>query len=1118
MSFRSLRAGLALALALGAAGTQASTSGVVISQVYGGNGSAYVNDYVELFNGGAAPVDIAGWSVQYASATGGGNFSANGVSVLSGVLQPGQYTLVRLGPTSGTGAALPTPNIAGSTATNLAGTGGKVVLANVSTGLACNGSSTPCNATQLAQIVDLVGWGSANYFEGSVGPATTAGTALIRNAGGCADTNRNGSDFASGTPAPRTSASALAPCGGPQPIVPVCPASASAGLGVGGSVALAASDGDSLVNAAEITSTPVAGLSLGGFSAATAAGGTASVTLSIAATTAAGAYPVTVRFANGDGQTASCTVNVTVADAGPYTPTYQIQGSGSTSPLVGQGVTTRGIVTLVTNNGYFIQDETGDGDPATSDGLFVFTSSAPTVSAGRRVQVTGTVAEFDVSLSTSNPAAEARPLTELTGITATVDLGSGSITPTAVTLPLASAADFERYEGMLVTVDGPLTVSQNYFQGRYGQVTVSAGGRLRKPTNLHRPGSAQALALADLNARSTLLLDDGTSLQNPNPTPYIGADNTLRAGDTLAAITGVIDYGLATNDAGSLSLYRIQPAAPVVFTRANARPAAPSPGGGLKVASFNVLNYFTTFGNGRTASGQSGQVCTQGGSTPSASLCRGADNQAEFDRQRTKIVKAMAAIGADVFGLMEIQNNGDTAVQNLVAALNAELGGGSYAVVPPPPSTGTDAIRVAMIYKTGALSLAGASMSDGSAIHNRPPFAQAFSAGGQTFSVVVNHFKSKNCDGASGADLDQGDGQGCYNDRRKQQANALLAFIADVKAAAADDDVLVIGDLNAYAAEDPVNILVQGGLVDQVTRFDAQAYSYVFDGEAGTLDHALASPTLAAQVSGAAHWHINADEPSIIDYNTEFKAPDTGCTATCPPDLYSASAYRSSDHDPVVVGLALANPLQPQTITFNAPLDRALDSGAFTASASASSGLAVSFSGSTPAVCTVSPAGLVTLVATGTCTLTASQAGDSVHAPAAPVTRSFSVTAAPQAQSISFGAIANRPLGSAAVLLSASASSGLAVSFSSLTPSVCSVSGNSATLLAVGTCSVAANQAGDASWAAAPQVVQSFGITAAGSGNADIPTLPEWGLILLGGSLLVQGLRVQGLRRRRQRG
>ena len=150
--------------------SQASTQGVVISQVYGGNGATFNRDYVELFNASTQPVDISGWSVQYSSATGTGLFSTNGISVLNGVLQPGQYYLVGLA-TAVNGAALPTVDAPGTT--NMSGTAGKVVLVNTSAGLACNGSSTPCNASQQLQIVDLVGFGTANYAE------TQAATACL---------------------------------------------------------------------------------------------------------------------------------------------------------------------------------------------------------------------------------------------------------------------------------------------------------------------------------------------------------------------------------------------------------------------------------------------------------------------------------------------------------------------------------------------------------------------------------------------------------------------------------------------------------------------------------------------------------------------------------------------------------------------------------------------------------------------------------------------------------------------------------------------------------------------------------------------------------------------------
>jgi predicted extracellular nuclease len=525
------------------------------------------------------------------------------------------------------------------------------------------------------------------------------------------------------------------------------------------------------------------------------------------------------------------------------------------------------------------------------------------VTVGQLVQFSATVVEFNTGAA-SNADTAAHPITELTGPTGITLLGGGyAIAPVEVVLPEAVNDELERYEGMLVTLRGPLTASQNFFLGRYGQVTLSAGGRLEVPTNRFRPGP-DAQLLADANARARILLDDGTSLQNPNPTPYLAADNTLRAGDSVESITGVIDYGLATNSNAGFGDYKIQPTQPVAFTRANPRTLAPQAvGGNVRVASANVLNFFTTFTNGQTTSGQSGQGCSLGGVVAAAN-CRGADNAAEFTRQRTKIIEAIAALDGDVVGLMEMQNNGSTAVQNLVDGLNAKLGAGTYsAIADPATGTGTDAIKVAMIYRSARVTPVGAAVSDPSSIHNRPPLAQTFAAlNGERFTVVVNHFKSKGCDGAVGADLDQGDGQGCFNDRRTQQAQALRAFVGAVQAAASSSDVLLVGDLNAYAQEDPIADLVDSGYIDQIGRFNSFGYSYVFDGAAGRLDHAIATPSLSAKVTGATEWHINADEPSVLDYNTEFKQP---ACPNCGPDYYSATPYRSTDHDPVVVGLNL---------------------------------------------------------------------------------------------------------------------------------------------------------------------------------------------------------------------
>jgi predicted extracellular nuclease len=283
------------------------------------------------------------------------------------------------------------------------------------------------------------------------------------------------------------------------------------------------------------------------------------------------------------------------------------------------------------------------------------------------------------------------------------------------------------------------------------------------------------------------------------------------------------------------------------------------------------------------------------------SNCRGADNLAAFQRQRAKIVAAISAIDADALGLMEMQNNGDTAVSTLVDALNAIAGSGVYAVVPRPAATGSDAIRIAMIYKPSRLTLVGAALSDPHPLNSRPPMAQTFAArNGQRFTLIVNHLKSKSgCPASGHPDADVGDGQGCWNATRIRQAQRLVSvFIPQVQATAGSPNVLVIGDMNAYAMEDPITVLTNAGLVNQVERFLRRGglpYSYVFDSESGYIDHALTSAALAGQVLGVAEWHINADEPSALDYQA----------GSGPQNLYAPSPYRSSDHDPVVISLDL---------------------------------------------------------------------------------------------------------------------------------------------------------------------------------------------------------------------
>jgi hypothetical protein len=859
---------------------------VVISQVYGGGGNSgalYQNDFIELFNRSASPVSLSGWSIQYTSST-GNSWGNNKTNLPAATLQPGQYYLIQLASTAAVGAVLPTADATGTI--NMSGTSGKVALVKSQTALAAVANPNP---TDQPDLVDLVGFGSsATGFEGSGPTATLSNTvAALRKEAGCTDINDNKTDFATGAPTPRNSASAPHSCSaGPvvQPIVLNCPASISGRAGSAYSGLLSATDADSIVNKVDITGGAVAGITLAGFVPASSVGGNASVTLSVDASVPSGNYPVVVTFANGDGQTAKCTVNVALA--GEHTIS-EIQGSGLSSPYANTVQTTTGVITKkLANGGFFMQDPAGDGDPTTSDAIYVF-GATTAAQVGDRVSVTGTVTEYKPSNAT-------RTYTEFASVTAVNVLASGLSVP--VTNIRLGEEDLSRYEGMLVRFSGSLTVNGNQFIGDRGELVLGSV-RHETPTNRYRPGTQEAIDLAAAQARDTVVLDDGI-FTTPNPIPYL-LDGTVRAGDTVSDLTGVLDFG-ATG--GNGAWYKVQPTETPVFSRSNPRDAAPMVAqGNVRVASANVLNFFTTFTDGHDAWGGSNKGCTIGATTR-ASNCRGADNLAEFVRQRDKIVNELAAMDADAVGLMEIENNGDTTVAYLVDALNQALKAPVYDYVRKPAATGTDAIRVAMIYKPGKLTPVGGALSDGDAINNRPPMAQTFkiNANGARFSLIVNHLKSKGSCGGTGGDADKGDGQGCWNATRVQQAQRLAQyFIPAVVANAGDPDVLAVGDFNSYGHEDPIAYLTGTGLVNELERFvrpNGMPYSYVFDAQAGYLDHALASASLDGQMAGVTEWHNNADEPEVIDYNMEAK----------PDDEYVNNAFRASDHDPVVVSLNLA--------------------------------------------------------------------------------------------------------------------------------------------------------------------------------------------------------------------
>lgn len=595
-------------------------------------------------------------------------------------------------------------------------------------------------------------------------------------------------------------------------------------------------------------------------------------------------------------------------------PISEVQGSGATTPLPNSTpITVQGVVTALFSglSGFFIQEEPADQDDndATSEGLFIFTGNAGLpdgVAVGDTVRVTGIPSEFPTDGVSSQ--------TQLTSPNViNCGIGTTTIEPTELTLPVESLADFERYEGMLVRLPQELQISEYFNFDRFGEFTLALPRplhpRLFQPTALVEPGP-DAVALADENLRRRIIIDDGRSVQNPNPAihpngqPFTNTatlQNLFRGGDTVTGLEGILTQQFGT--------YRIQPTDYGVYEAQNPRPTAPEPvGGTLRVAAMNTLNYFLTLDDGVFICGPNQDQ-----------ECRGADADQpdEFERQRTKLLEAIKLLNPDVLGLIEIENTpGVDPAADLAAGLNAALGAGTYASI-DTGVIGTDAIRVGFIYKPAKVTPTGDFQLLTSAVDerflddkNRPVLAQTFTevSSGELFTVAVAHLKSKGSDCEDVNDPDTGDGQGNCNLTRTEAARALVDWLATDPTGSGDPDFLIIGDLNAYAREDPIDAILAGpddtlGTDDDYTNliFRYQgfyAYSYLFDAQLGYLDHALASASLLPQVTGANELHLNADEPDILDYDTSFKqAPQDA--------LYEPNAYRSADHDPLLVGLDL---------------------------------------------------------------------------------------------------------------------------------------------------------------------------------------------------------------------
>ena len=559
----------------------------------------------------------------------------------------------------------------------------------------------------------------------------------------------------------------------------------------------------------------------------------------------------------------------------PFTPIYDIQGDGEDSPLDGEeGIVTEGWVTVDLQgedqlSGFFIQDRLGDGNPATSDGIFVSHrdtwSPSFDPSVGDLVRVRG---EIDEQFGN----------TQIEFITDGAICRSGGVPIATVVDARTYTANAESYEGMFVRIPGKHSVTDTFNLHRFGEVWVADKSVVEQPTN-EFPVGPDAAAFAEDNMARSFLVDDGSTSSDPRPVPYFRDGDTLRLGDITTKIKGAVNY--------SFGQYRIQPqdTADLDFRTGNRRTNPPRMRGNVTVASFNVLNYWTTLGG------------------------RGADDADQLEVQTDKLVAAISAMNPDIVGLQEVENDlTHTPIVTLLDALNDAAGADVWSWIGELDYYNLYPIRNEILYRNDRVSAVGDPVTIADPIFDeippgrddplgRPPVAQTFEYHGEYFTVVNNHFKSKSCSGATGGDADMADGQACWNPTRVGQAERVLEFVDELIADTGDSDVLVIGDLNSYLDEDPV-LAFENELINLVREWDNDPYSFNFFASfsapwigRGLLDYAFATPSMDAQVRRTVIWHINADEPRVLDWF------DTSITAPGP--------YRSSDHDPVIVSLSL---------------------------------------------------------------------------------------------------------------------------------------------------------------------------------------------------------------------